>query len=234
MANDLVPDGKPGWLANANLPQLLLGPAGKAISRLLGALAEIPAAKLDGYVRGIRDNTEARTIVSRKIAEAVGAEASTDKAIINNAMANLVPKAYRETTNKLAVLEKTIEHLNEEPPPSDAPEIDDDWLNVFERHAENASSAKLRDLWRRILAGEIRRPGTFALRTLNFISQLDQRVASIFERTIDAVVQEAFIPIPSNLQGAPLDDLLELQDFGLVIGVGGMLSRGVTLSPSTL
>ena len=232
MSNDLVPDGTPGWLANVNLPQLLLGPAGKALSRLLGALAEILGAKLEAYVQGIRDNKEAKTIVSKKIAEAAGITAAADATIIENAMTNLVPKQYREATNKLGVLQKTIEQLNEEPPPADAQEVDDDWLNVFERYTENASSEKLRDLWARVLAGEIRHPGSFALRTLSFISQLDQRIASIFERTVESVVSGSVLPLDVALEGAPLDDLLELEDFGLVIGVGGSLRHTVPLSSS--
>jgi hypothetical protein len=44
-----------------------------------------------------------------------------------------------------------------------ATEIDDDWLNVFVRLAEDKTSEELQQLFGRILAGEIRKPGSFLI-----------------------------------------------------------------------
>lgn len=47
-------DKEASWLevlADGGLPQIIAGPAGKAISRLVGATIEIPAAYIDGYAQ---------------------------------------------------------------------------------------------------------------------------------------------------------------------------------------
>ena len=56
-----------------------------------------------------------------------------------------------------------------------------DWLDFFGDYAEKANAEAVRDLWGRVLAGEIRRPGTFSLYTLRILAELDQQVARWFE-----------------------------------------------------
>ena len=56
-----------------------------------------------------------------------------------------------------------------------------DWLNYFGDFAEKASSEELQSLWGKILAGEIRKPGSFSRKTLRFIAELDQESAQIIQ-----------------------------------------------------
>src|SRR3546814_13011379 len=55
---------------------------------------------------------------------------------------------------------------------------DDDWMNRFMRFAEDASSERLHELFARILAGEVVRPGSFGAATLRAVSELDQSIAN--------------------------------------------------------
>jgi len=59
--------------------------------------------------------------------------------------------------------------------------LDEDWITRFFDTSQNISSEQMQILWGRILAGEIRQPGSYSLRTLDFIRNL---------RGFDAVIIE--------------------------------------------
>jgi Protein of unknown function (DUF2806) len=63
--------------------------------------------------------------------------------------------------------------------PEQAP--DEDWISRFFSEAENVTSKEMQELWGRILAGEIRHPGSFSLRTLQFVKNITKREAELFE-----------------------------------------------------
>lgn len=58
---------------------------------------------------------------------------------------------------------------------------DEDWVSRFFNFAQDVSSEQMQDLWGRILAGEIKKPGTYSLRTLEFIRNITKSDASILE-----------------------------------------------------
>jgi len=59
---------------------------------------------------------------------------------------------------------------------------DDDWISRFFQYAEDVSSEQMQDLWGRILSGEIRRPGKYSLRTLDFVRNMTQAEATTIEQ----------------------------------------------------
>jgi hypothetical protein len=170
------------------LPKILLGPAGTAISRLIGNGADIPAAWLDQYAQRIKDKTAARSEVTQALATQTAKTAVTEPESIERAKAAFVDQVYRRQANKDAVVMKTIENLQADPAPEHSDGPSEDWLAKFERHAEDASSDQLRSLFAKILAGEIRNPGAISLMTLHFISMLDQETATLIQRVFPYTV----------------------------------------------
>jgi hypothetical protein len=230
MSNDIVPGEASTWsdiLKELNLPKLVLGPAGEALSRLVGHVADVPAEYVKSFTQGIQDKREARTEVSKALAKAVAAEVVTDPELTRRAAQSFLAKELRGQTNKEAVAKRAIKHLSDKSESSDpnpkTPE--DDWLNVFERYAENASSEKLRDLWGRVLAKEIRKPRSFSLRTMRFVSELDVETAQLFEKYSSAVIGCEFMVKPKSLVGTTFTELLGLEDAGLLTGVDGNISQ---------
>lgn len=59
---------------------------------------------------------------------------------------------------------------------------DPDWVARFFGAAQDISSNQMRELWGRILAGEIRQPGTYSLRTLDTVRNLTGADAALVER----------------------------------------------------
>lgn len=184
MGNELTPTEPPSFatelIQKFNLPEMIAGPAGKAISRLIAGAVEIPAAYLDAFAQSIKNKTEAKKVVSNEVATAAAKLAASDTNVVARAAHNLLAKEFRNQQNKEAIARKTIEILEEEAPtdPGErnanqenrqpAPDVDEDWLNIFERHAADASSERMQMLWARVLAGEIRKPKTFSLKSLRY------------------------------------------------------------------
>ena len=62
--------------------------------------------------------------------------------------------------------------------------MDDDWIESFRREAADRSQGEMRETFARILAGEIREPGTFSIKTLRTVGALSQSTAALFRRAV--------------------------------------------------
>jgi hypothetical protein len=229
MTNEIMPEAATSWLDNVNLPKLLAGPAGQALSRLVGHVIDVPAAKIQQVSQEIRDKTEAKSIVSRKLANEAAKVLAGDPVLVQRAAENFLAKELRRQANKEAIAHKTIELLTVEPPqttPEENIPPEDDWMNLFERYAEDASSDRLRAMWAKILAGEIRTPRSFSLQTLRFISELDQETASNFEELSNGIIGDQWIPKLQKFREGPFfEKNLSLEEAGLVSGAATMISQ---------
>jgi Protein of unknown function (DUF2806) len=177
--------------------------------------------------------TDAKSVVTKALATAAAEHLTSDPALVERAARGWLSKELRAQSNKEEVARRTIEYLTHEPPATQAEEIDADWLNLFERYAEDASSERLQDLWARVLAGQLRTPRAFSLKTLRFVAELDFEIASIFEKWANAIVDWQYIGAPIPQGGQELSEALQMQDFGLITGVGGVgLANHLTVMPS--
>ena len=206
----------------------------KAAGRLIGGLLATPAAHLRRPAQRVEDKTDAISLVTNRIAQAVAEKAASDPEIVERAMESLVREEFRKQSNKERVFAEataTIGVESSDKGAEDQPEseLDDDWLNVFTRYAEDASSERMQKLWGRVLAGEIRKPGRFSLSSIRFLSELDSEIAQEFE----AIAPETFADFIPLLEGAKdrigVGRLLKLEAMGLVQFGTGMLSKTVTL-----
>lgn len=59
---------------------------------------------------------------------------------------------------------------------------DEDWTTRFFSYAQDISSEEMQQLWGRILAGEVRKPGTYSLRTLDLVRNLAKEEAEVFAK----------------------------------------------------
>lgn len=222
----------------AGLPAPLAAGGLKAITRLIGGLADYPAAWLRRASQGVEDGTNARTLMSNTLAVAAAERAAADPALVERAMASLLTKGARRQANREAVAEQTAEALRETttggPPQEPAGEPDDDWLNVFERYAEDASSERARVLWGRVLAGEIRKPRSFSLAAMRFLSEADQRTVQVAQRVSAMMIGDMIVRTDVVGSGQPFRDLLDAEAAGLVSGAGvgfGGTAWKVTIGP---
>lgn len=58
---------------------------------------------------------------------------------------------------------------------------DEDWITRFFSSAKDISSEQMQDLWGRVLAGEIKKPGSYSLKTLEFLRNVTTSDAAALE-----------------------------------------------------
>lgn len=195
MSDDADNNSIPASAEIGGLPALIAGPAGKAISRLIGATADTPAAWLEGVAQGHRDRTEAKSVVSKAIATKAAELAVDNPQIMERALHSMLAKSYRSQENREAVASIAAEDLSKAPPPVDGEGPSDDWMNKFERHAEDASGGQVRTMFGKLLAEEVREPGKISSSTLRFVSELDSEVARIIQRALSVSMIEGSVLI---------------------------------------
>ncbi|WP_112944597.1 MULTISPECIES: DUF2806 domain-containing protein [unclassified Rhizobium] len=203
-------------LSEGGLPQIIAGPAGKAISRLIAGATDIPAAWLKARAEKINDETAARTTIMKAVAKASADAAIADPQLLDRALSRYVSDLHRKQENREAVAQKTAEHLADSPPAEDTEGPSDDWMNVFEEYAEKASSEELRETWARVLSGEIRKPSSFSLRTLQFISVLDKTTADAVEALLSGLFNGQFVMVDSEASGDSFTQLKVARLAGLI------------------
>lgn len=167
----------------SGVPEEVRKPFYKALADLLGGLVAVPAAKLDQFAQSIKDTTASRTLTANALAKAAAESACDEPGLVALAQEVYLPTALRKAKNKIEVASRAATHLSTIFPdekPGNACPPDDDWMNSFMRFAEDASSERMRDLFGRILAGQVKKPKSFSVSTLRTLSELDQEIAEDF------------------------------------------------------
>ena len=67
-------------------------------------------------------------------------------------------------------------------------EVDHDWTARFFNDVQDVSSEDMQQLWAKVLAGEVGRPGSTSIKTLNIVKNLDKTVARLFGRLCSVCV----------------------------------------------
>jgi hypothetical protein len=106
-------------------------------------------------------------------------------------------QSAKRQLNIEAVASIAVEQFTEAEQVSDVP-VDEDWINRFFRIVEDVSNGEMQKLWGRILAGEVKSPKSFSLRTLEQVKVLTQADAKLIESISKHVVylstEHLFVP----------------------------------------
>jgi hypothetical protein len=211
--------------------------AAKALTELVGELghlgasgAKLGTAKIDQRRRAIENQTNRDADMSNvgtesdvAIKKAITAasikyiEANAQQ-IGERALSHGIKRMIIEQDNREAVAIKTVEALQLEPPKEIMTDVpSDDWLNLFGRYAQDATSEKMQSHWAHILAGEIRKPGSFSFVTLHLASILDESLARIIENVRPWIIELHHIPLVGPfVKGDRYSDLVTLAGIGFV------------------
>ncbi|BCO20415.1 TIGR03899 family protein [Alteromonas sp. KC3] len=79
--------------------------------------------------------------------------------------------------------------------------LDPDWFFAFSTMAEEIYSPPMQELWGKIFAVEVARPGSFSLRTLQLLKTLTHRDAKIFSKAVSVASKRNNDPVPRILVG---------------------------------
>lgn len=144
-------------------------------------------------------------------------------ALSNRTTLRVQYQEMRQQQNVEAVCANAAEDLkNESTVPEEKPEPG--WVSRFMSIAADISAEELQFLWGKILAGEIKKPGSFSLRTLDVLRNLSAKEAEAFAKLGNYIFSAGdnffFIEprayISTKNEGLTFQDILELKDAGLV------------------
>lgn len=246
----VLPDDETGILGDAldvvtdaitgvSIPKPIKQNAFKAFGRFCSAAIEVPAAYLEGVAAEKRAETQARVKLIEMSATQIASQMEVDPEYARVAVRKFGQKIIKEQVNLDLVSKKAAEKLKStsfSDDSRDVPEIDDDWLNQFEKEASQKSTEEMQEMFGRILAGEIQRPSSYSIRAVKILGELDKQTAKLFKKfcsccvalqvpTDKKIIWDARVPslggnAASNAlveYGFNFGTLNVLQEYGLII-----------------
>lgn len=192
---------------DATIPAPIRRNALKAFDRLCSALIDVPVGALERRSAEKRAESEARIKIIRENADQIAQQMKVDPEYAQIAVSKYGQKILREQVNldNISAIaandlqnsvhnnptgqstnepneEQSVGSTNQDVENNKEKIIDDDWLNGFETEARQKSTADMQLLFGRILAGEINQPGSYSIKAVKVLSQLDQNIAALFKK----------------------------------------------------
>jgi len=172
-----------------------------------------PAGQLPAHA-GARTESEigfsalADIALSQNVVDAVRAQINVTKAVIH--------------------AEEQLAHDSQLPTGRD---IEEDWLFAWRDYAGKVSTEYLQRLWGSLLAGELKSPGTYSLRTLEFLKGLSRTETEQIAHLARYVVGKRIVRSETEYmrkQGISYEMLVDMQNLGVLSGVeavGGLSAK---------
>jgi hypothetical protein len=199
-----------------------------AFDRLLGAFADLPTA----FLERLTARSRAQASVDIRLIEAEGEAAKqtllSEKAFGERIVGRFINIEGKRQENVERITVQASEQLALLPAPEDTEndenensDIDEDWLNSFRRHAEDASSERMQKLWARILSDEVSKPGSFSKVTMRLLAEIDRDIAETYRSMSDHIISHTIYHPKSWKSGAIYDSTQRLKASGLTISHAG-------------
>jgi hypothetical protein len=165
----------------------------------------------------VSDASSAETSPSDSIEPTLGLQSIATQSLLND----VVDASRKEiNTSKAVIFAEEILANDSQLPPDRA--IDDDWLFTWRDYAARVSNEELQRLWGSVLAGEVKSPGNFSFRTLDFLRALSKAEAEKVSQLARFVIEGRILRNQEqhlDKHGITFTRLLEMQDLGVISGV---------------
>ena len=194
-------------VSSLSLPTWIARNASKAFRQLCSAAVEWPSA----FFKGKASERHAITAADRKINEAVTNQIIQQIKVPPEYAQIAVKKHLEKIIGEQVNLDKIsaiaaselkngesdnpvnqdanqpneaqpVDSTNQDASGSEEKIINDGWLNSFEKEARSKSTEEMQLRFGRILAGEIEKPGSYSIRAIKLLGELDQYTAALFKR----------------------------------------------------
>lgn len=135
--------------------------------------------------RAIKKEAEAKAfeieIIERAKSKALAEGKEIEADVCDRIQERILHKEIRRQNNVENVAEIAAEQLSQETNVSEE-NVDEDWSTRFFNIVEDISDEEMQNLWGRILAGEVKQPKSYSLRTLELLKNLSKEEAAIFTK----------------------------------------------------
>jgi hypothetical protein len=148
------------------------------------------------------DSSKPATVLIEKVSAAVGivfephrvkrmaraeAEAEKIKALARIELSDIEHRAIERLVAQEARKQENIEQITAQaaaslPPDANVQALEEDWVAHFFKQCDTVSDKEMQSLWSRLLSGEATKPGTYAKRTVDFVSTMDKSDAELFTK----------------------------------------------------
>lgn len=206
-------------MIDPNTAMSAAGEGAKAVSKFEEILQKIYGPKwtrkqadADAYadarkLQTIRDNPDMEIVFANG---QMNARARPLEELALRAGQRQLAESIRQEENLENVIEISKKELQSAEQVSEEP-IDEDWITRFFEIAKDVRSEDMQFIWGKILAGEIAKPKSFSLRTLETIRNINADEAKLFEKILPFTIGcsgNLFVP----------KDLLDLTDYKITYG----------------
>lgn len=131
----------------------------------------------------------------------------------------LVQKEQKRQTNIKNVLSVAAQTISKEQDVSSSP-VNPDWATRFFDIAQDISNEQMQDLWGRILAGEIKQPNSYSMRTLDALRSITSEEAQLFEEMAQYVLYDGSFYIFRDPYGENSDEGYQYVDIARLMEIG--------------
>ena len=157
----------------------------KALWKLSAGLLNIPLQKIDRHLAEKKADSDARIAFTKSLTQRISEQFEVPEEYATLAAAKAFGNIVQEQLNLDSILKQTQQLLQDTPPDKyeanrTIEDISDDWLNRFRESACQKSSEEAQELFSKVLAGEIRKPGSISLKALTTLADMDQEVSRLF------------------------------------------------------
>lgn len=221
----------------------IVSPANKLIDSVTGAIgkayqprhvrkmAEAKAHEIEVVSNAMRENADVPIIYEKG---EISISTTDFDEFVKRTQSRLAFQELQKQQNIESVADKAYELLMGVSECSIEP-VSQDWMTRFFNSVEDISNEFMQDIWAKILAGEVMRPKTYSLRTLEVLKNISKEEAELFERVAPlACTIENDVFFSSNTEvlnkhGVYYEDILILDECGL-INSDGMISINPEIS----
>ncbi|MEH6836131.1 MULTISPECIES: DUF2806 domain-containing protein [Falsihalocynthiibacter] len=203
-----------------------------AFDRLIGDGASYLGNYFRRSVSENQSDIEAKAALKSAAVTALAAEVLGNPELAADILGIELSQAARRHSNKESVVLAAMEQLKIAPPSdaqqNDGPEaLSEDFLNRFERHAEDASADNIQEKWASVLASEVRQPGTFNNRVMRILDEVDVETAMDFNKLSGFQISGS---VPKCLHKITFSEEARFEEYGLLKVSGlGVVNSGLAL-----
>jgi len=147
--------------------------------------------------RAIKKEAEAKAyeieIIERAKSKAIAEGKEIDALTLDKIQERFIHRETKRQNNIDNVTQIAAEQISQEDEISEEP-VDEDWSTRFFNIVEDISDEEMQKLWGRILAGEVKQPKSFSLRTLELLKNLSKIEAEVFTLASTLVISSRNSP----------------------------------------
>ncbi len=186
--------------------------------------------------KAIRKEADAKAyeieIIERAKAKALAEGREIEAESFDKIQDRLLHKETRRQENIDNVSQIAAEQLSQEQSVSEE-HVDEDWTTRFFNIVEDISDEEMQQLWGRILAGEVKQPKSYSLRTLELLKNLSKKEAEVFTKASNFVIISNNSPFIFkgddnrilDKYGLSFEDRLLLTEVGIIQSEANIIRR---------